>query len=118
MTPSTANSISISSSWCSPNTSFYGYRIKSVSPSGNSMVSPSGTTFSYSGTANFSAYKAVSTVYVDGVYTNDKPVVATQKNSVNLGDRVTDNTIRSLLNMVIYVDIYYRNIQSNLGKNK
>lgn len=100
VTPSTANSISISSSWCSPHTSFYGYRIKSVSPSGNSTISPSGTKFSYSGTANFSAYKAGSTVYVDIVYINDKPVVATQNNSVNLGDRVTDTTIRSLLKSV------------------
>ena len=52
---------------------------------------------SYSGTANFSAYTAGNTVYVDVVYTNDKPVVAVRNNSVDIKTNVTDSIIRNKL---------------------
>lgn len=95
--PSTANSIDVNPYWCSPGGPYYGYRIKSISPSGNSTINLSGVRTSYDGTANFSAYSAGSTVYVDIVFANDKPVVTAQDNSVDLNTNVTDAVIRNKL---------------------
>lgn len=95
--PSSANSIDVNPYWCSPGGPYYGYRIKSISPSGNSTINFSGVRTSYDGTANFSAYSAGSTVYVDIVFANDKPVVTAQNNSVDLNTNITDAIIRNKL---------------------
>lgn len=95
--PSSANSIDVNPYWCSPGGPYYGYRIKSISPSGNSTINFSGVRTSYDGTANFSAYSAGSTVYVDIVFANDKPVVTAQDNSIGMNNKVDDDTIREKL---------------------
>ena len=97
ITPSASSRINILASWCSDSSTYKGYRIGSRTISGNGTVNYTAKQTSYSGTADFSTYKAGSTVYVDVVYTNDKPVIAVRDNSVDLNTNVTDSIIRNKL---------------------